>query len=100
MSNASSGRASLRSSLVASAMITVIGFVAGIAVHFITVFFRDHGPLTGPYTFRGDGAIVFLLLAPICLIVGEIVAWRRRAWLAVALLPVAIVAGLFIFGGV
>ncbi len=100
MRSASSGSPSTRSSLILSAVIVVVGCVFGIAVHFITVFFRDHGPVFGSVAFNGDGAIIFLLLAPIGLIVGEIVAFRSRAWLGMVLLPFAIGAGLFAFGGV
>ena len=88
------------STLVPSIVITLAGFLVGVTTHFITLHFRDNGPTFGSLALNGNGAIVFLLLAPIGLIVGEIAAFRSRAWAGAVVLPFAIIGGLFVFGGV
>ncbi len=80
---------------------TIAGLLFGLALHLVTAYARDHGPSGDNYSLRGNGAIVLLLLAPLAVLIGEAVYARRRAWLAMALLPLATVAGLFlILGGV
>ncbi len=77
------------------------GFLFGLVLHVVTATVGDHGPTWGEYSLRGNGAIVLLLLAPLALLVGEVLYARRRAWLAMALLPVAMILGLFVvLGGV
>jgi hypothetical protein len=85
---------------VPSILISLAGFLVAVGTHFITLCFRDNGPNFGTIAFNGNGAIIFLLLAPIGMIVGEIVAFRSRAWAGAVVLPFAIIGGLFVFGGV
>jgi hypothetical protein len=73
--------------------------VLGVITHLITLYFHDHGPNFGSVALNGNGAIIFLLLAAIGLIIGEIVAVCYRAWLGAFVLPFAIALGLFVFGG-
>jgi hypothetical protein len=78
-----------------------VGFLFGLVLHIVTVYFRDHGPTGTVYTLRGNGAIVFLLLAPVALLIGEVLYARRRRWLAMVLLPIGMFLGLFVvLGGV
>jgi len=77
----------------------VAGLAFGVALHFVTLYFRDYGPSWDGTSLKGNGAIICLLLAPVALLAGELWCLRRRAWLGMALLPVAIVAGLFILFG-
>jgi hypothetical protein len=86
---------SVRDSLLA----TVAGLVVGLAVHFIIVYFRDYGPSGSGFSLRGNGAIIFLLLAVVALVAGELWCYRRRAWLGMALLPVAMFLGIFVIAG-
>ena len=83
----------------ASLSAAAAGLLFGLAVHFVTVYFRDHGPSGPGWSLRGNGAIIFLFLAPIGLIVGELLCLRYRAWLGMALLPLAILAGLLVVAG-
>src|SRR4051812_36114885 len=77
------------------------GFVAGVAIHFLTIYVRDHGPAWGGFSLKGNGATVLLLLALVMVLCGEVVVARRRAWLGIAVLPLAAFLGLFVvFGGV
>lgn len=88
-------------SLVVSIIVTVVGLLFGLGLHVVTIYFRDHGPSFGGFSLNGNGAIIFLVLAPIALIIGEVFAVRNSAWLGVILLPVAIFLGVFvILGGV
>jgi hypothetical protein len=77
----------------------VAGFVFGLVLHFVTIFFRDNGPEWDGFSLRSNGTVIFLLLAPIGLIVGEVLCARRRAWLGMVLLPFAIFLGLFVIVG-
>ena len=70
-----------------------------LAVHVVTVYFRPHGSSWNATSLRENGAIVFLLLAPLGLIAGEVLLARRRALLGMALLPFAIFLGLFVVAG-
>ena len=88
---------SLRDSLVLAAL----GLLFGVALHFVVVYFRDNGPEWPGFSLRGNGAIILLLLAPLALILGEVWAIRRRAWVGAVLFPITLLLGLFgIFGGV
>jgi hypothetical protein len=88
-------------SLVVSIIVICVGLLFGLGLHFVTIYFRDHGPSFGGFSLNGNGAIILLVLAPIALIIGEVYAVRNRAWPGVILLPVAIFLGVFvIMGGV
>jgi hypothetical protein len=100
MSSPPAGSPATQSTLVPSIVITLAGFLVGVATHFTTLYFRDNGPTFGSVAFNGNGAIIFLLLAPIGLIVGEAVAFRSRAWAGAVVLPFAIIGGMFAFGGI
>jgi hypothetical protein len=89
------GPATIRDSLQAAAL----GLAFGVALHFVTLYFRDYGPSWDGTSLKGNGAIVVLLLAPVALLAGELWCLRRRAWLGMALLPVAIFLGLFVVFG-
>ena len=79
----------------------VIGVVVGLILHGIVVYARDHGLTFGGFSLRGNGAIAILILAPIVVLIGEVIYARRRSWLGMAVLPIATFLGLFvILGGV
>lgn len=86
-------------SLIFSLIATAIALIFGLALHFLAVFLRDNGPSFDGISFRGNGALIILPLALLGLIIGEIVCVRRRAWLAVVLLPFAVYIGLFVIAG-
>ena len=86
-------------SLIFSLIATAIAFLFGLAMHYLAVFLRDNGPSFDSISFRGNGALIMLPVALLCLIIGEIVCVRRRAWLAVVLLPFAVYIGLFVIAG-
>jgi hypothetical protein len=86
-------------SLIFSIIAIAIAFLFGLAMHFLAVFLRDNGPSFDGISFRGNGAIIILPIALLGLIIGEIVCVRRRAWLAVVLLPFAVFIGLFVVAG-
>jgi hypothetical protein len=87
------------SSFIFSLIATALAFLFGLALHFLAVFLRDNGPSFDGISFRGNGALIILLVALLGLIIGEIVCVSRRAWLAVVLLPFAIFIGLFVVAG-
>ena len=87
------------SSLIFSLIATAIALLFGLALHFLAVFLRDNGPSFDGISFQGNGAAIVLLVALLGLIIGEIICVRRRAWLAVVLLPFAIFIGLFVIAG-
>jgi hypothetical protein len=87
------------SSLIFSLFATAIALLFGLALHFLAVFLRDNGPSFDGISFRGNGALIVLPVALLGLIIGEIICVRRRAWLAVVLLPFAIFIGLFVLAG-
>ena len=86
-------------SLIFSLIATAIAFLSGITLYFLAVFLRDNGPSFNSISFRGNGALIILPVALLGLIIGEIVCVRRRAWLAVVLLPFAVYIGLFVVAG-
>ena len=86
-------------SLIFSLVATALALLFGLAMHFLAVFLRDNGPSFDSISFRGNGALIILPVALLGLIIGEIVCVRRRAWLAVVLLPFAIYTGLFVVAG-
>ena len=88
-----------RSSFNFSLITTTIAILFGLALHYLAVFLRDNGPSFDSISFRGNGALIVLPIALIGLIIGEIVCVRRRAWLGVVVLPLAIFLGLFVIAG-
>jgi hypothetical protein len=89
------GDDSVRYSLLA----TVAALGAGAAVRALTVWFRDHGPSWGGVALDGNGALVFLPLAPLSIAVLEVWCYRRGARLGMLLVPLAVFAGTFVLGG-
>ena len=84
-----------------SSTAAAIGLLVGFALHAVTVYARDHGPALAGYSLRGNGAIVLLLLAPLILVVAEVVCFRQRAWLGTLAFPLTMLLGLFVvLGGV
>jgi hypothetical protein len=82
-----------------SLLATVAALLAGVAVRALTVWFRDHGPSWGSVALDGNGALVFLLLAPLAIVVLEVWCYRRGARLGMLLVPLAVLAGTFVLGG-
>jgi hypothetical protein len=75
--------------------------MTGLALHVLAVALRDAGPEWGAISLRGNGATVVLPLAVVALVVTEVFCVRHRAWFGLALVPVALVAGLFVvLGGI
>jgi hypothetical protein len=93
------GRESRRSSLATSALAGLVALLVGLAVRLVTGWFRDHGPSWDGISLAGNGAIVFLLLAPVALVVGMVWCARRRDWLGMALVPVGLFVGLTVVAG-
>jgi hypothetical protein len=87
----------VKSSLVLGAA----ALLAGLALHVLAVALRDAGPVWGAISLRGNGATAVLPLAVAALVVAEVFCVRHRAWLGLALVPVGLVAGLFVvLGGI
>jgi hypothetical protein len=82
-----------------SLLATLAALLAGVAVRAVTVWFRDHGPAWGGVALDGNGALVFLLLAPLAILILEVVCYRRGARLGMLLVPLAVLAGTFVLGG-
>ena len=70
------------SSPIWSLIATALALLVGLALHFLVVFLRDNGPSFNGISLRGNGALIVLAVALLGLILGEIVAVRRRALLA------------------
>ncbi len=92
-------------SLSISLLVTIIGFLVGLALHLMIVYYRDYGPTWGgvslKVSLKGNGVLIFLIPVLLILIVGEFFAARYRAWLGMVLLPFALFLGLFVvLGGV
>jgi hypothetical protein len=88
-------------SLSISLLVTFIGFLVGLALHLVIVYYRDYGPTWGGFSLKGNGVLIFLIPVLLILIVGEFFAARYRAWLGMVLLPFALFLGLFVvLGGV
>jgi hypothetical protein len=79
--------------------LAVAALCIGLALHALAIWLRDSGPAWDGVSFRGNGALVVLLLAVAVLIAGEVVAARRRSWLGMLLIPAALFAGLFLVAG-
>ena len=82
-----------------SLLATVAALLAGVAVRTVTVWFRDHGPSWGAVALDGNGALVFLLLVPLAILLLEVLCYRRGARLGMVLVPPAVLAGTFVLGG-
>jgi hypothetical protein len=72
---------------------------AGIGLDCGVVFLRDAGPAWNGISLRGNGAVARLPLALLFLMVGEVLCARRRAWIGILLVPVALIAGVFVVVG-
>jgi hypothetical protein len=79
-----------------SLLATAAALLAGVAVRAVTVWFRDHGPAWDGVALNGNGALVFLLLAPLAILVFEVLCYRRGARLGMVLVPPAVLAGTFL----
>jgi hypothetical protein len=86
-------------SLIFFLLATAVALLFGLTLHVLAMFLSDNGPSFDGISFRGNGALIVLPVALLGLIIGEIVCVRRRAWLAVVLLPFAVFIGLFIIAG-
>ena len=82
-----------------SLVATVAALLAGVALRTVTVWFRDHGPSWGGVALDGNGALVFLLLVPLAILLLEVLCSRRGARLGMVLVPPAVLAGTFVLGG-
>jgi hypothetical protein len=76
--------------LIFSLVATALALLFGLAMHFLAVFLRDNGPSFDSISFRGNGALIILPMALLGLIIGKTLCVRRRAWLGVVLLPLAV----------
>ena len=85
----------MRTSLLAA----VAALLAGMAVRAVTVWFRDHGPAWDGIALNGNGAAVFLLLAPVAVLALEALCYHRGARLGMLLVPPAVLAGTFLVAG-
>ncbi len=86
-------------SLIFAFIAIALAFLFGLALHFLSMLLRDNGPSFDGISFRGNGALIVLPVALFGLIIGEIACVRRRAWLALILLPFSVFIGLFIIAG-
>jgi hypothetical protein len=77
----------------------VAALCIGLALHALAIWLRDSGPAWDGVSLRGNGALVVLLLAAAVMVVGELVTARRRSWLGMLVIPVALFAGLFVVAG-
>ncbi len=73
--------------------------LVGLVLRALIVSVRDYGPTLGGASLRGNGAIVLLLPVAALAAVAVVLCLRRRAWLAAALVPIGLCAGLFVAGG-
>ena len=76
-----------------------LGLGVGLALHFVAVYQRDHGPAGAGQSLRGNGAAVVLVLAVVLLVAGAVVSTRRGGWRGSLLWSVALVVGLFVIAG-
>src|SRR5215468_9743585 len=75
------------------------GLAFGLAVHYLVLYERDHGPSAGSWSLQGNGAGALILLGALIVLAAEIPLARKRAWFGVVLLPVATFLGLFVLNG-
>jgi hypothetical protein len=73
--------------------------VAGLVIHDLAIYLRDYGPVFDRYSFRGNGALIVAPLALVIVVVGTAFCASRRAWVGVALVPLAMYAGMFVVLG-
>jgi hypothetical protein len=71
----------------------------GRALRALIVYVRDNGPAGEGISLRGNGAIILLLPVAALTLAAVVLCLRRRAWLAAALVPIGLFAGLFVVGG-
>jgi hypothetical protein len=96
--NDASGGDRMRSARVIHRLgVTALG--CGLALHYLAVYLRDHGPVSDHWSLRGNGAAIVLPMALLLLVAGEWIGLRKRAWLAVPVVPIALFLGLFVFAG-
>jgi hypothetical protein len=99
MSTSEQPRLQSRQSITQSLVAAGLGLLFGLALHVVAVWLRDYGPAGNGWSLRGNGALIVLPVALVGLVIGEVICAVRRLWLALLLLPLAIVAGLFIIAG-
>jgi len=75
------------------------GLAFGLALHYLVLYARDHGPSAGSWSLQGNGAISLIPLGALIVLVAEIQLVRRRAWVGAIFLPVATFLGLFVLVG-
>jgi hypothetical protein len=75
-----------------------VTFLLGLGIRLLIDWANQHGPSGDGWSLQGNGALVFVLLIPIVVIAGEVVAAVRRKWLDMPLLPLALALGM-IAGG-
>ena len=75
------------------------GLAFGLALHYLVLYARDHGPSAGSWSLQGSGAISLIPLGALIVLVAEIQLVRRRAWVGAIFLPVATFLGLFVLVG-
>ncbi len=85
----------------ASVLAGVVALLVGLALHYVTIYFRDHGPTweSARLSLRGNGAIVFLLPVPVAIWMGEVWCYRRKLVLGMVLVPVALLLGVCVIAG-
>jgi hypothetical protein len=79
--------------------LVAIALCTGLAMHVLAVWLRDSGPAWDGMSLKGNGALIVLPVAVVALVVVEVEAARRRSWLGMLLVPVALFAGLFVVAG-
>lgn len=75
------------------------GLAFGFVLHYLVVYARDYGPSGGAWSLRGNGAIVIVVGGALAVLMAEVPLIRRRAWLALVVLPMAAFLGLFVLVG-
>jgi hypothetical protein len=76
-----------------------VALIAGLAIHGLAITLRDSGPSFDQYSFSGNGALIVGPLAMLLVIVGVTICILRRAWVGLALVPLAMDAGMFVILG-
>lgn len=76
-----------------------LGVGAGLVLHVLAIYLRDHGPSGEGWSLRGNGAAVVLVLAVAVLIAGLLWWARRGGWLSALAWTVALVIGLVVVRG-
>jgi hypothetical protein len=71
----------------------------GLGLHVLATWLRDSGPAWDGVSLRGNEALLVLAVAMAVLAACEVVAFRRRSWLSIVLVPAALWMGLFVIAG-